>query len=56
MSCDIDALKQQIQELRQKLKEIAENKSFTDPEVVGASQMLDVLLNEYERLLRKKKM
>jgi hypothetical protein len=33
---------------------VAEKNQLSDPEVVGASKILDAMLNEYEKLLRKK--
>ena len=52
---DIEDLKNHIQELRSKLKSITENRKLCDPEVIGASQLLDSLLVEYEKMLIKKK-
>jgi stage 0 sporulation regulatory protein len=43
-----------IAELRAKLNKIAEGKNMTDPEVVAASQMLDAVLNEYQKLMKDK--
>jgi len=43
-----------IAELRTKLNKIAEGKNMTDPEVVAASQMLDAVLNEYQKLMKDK--
>ena len=54
MAPSIEELKNQIQILRKKMKDLADNHELTDPEVVGASQMLDVLLVEYEKLLINK--
>jgi hypothetical protein len=51
---DIEALKQEIEKLREHLKEVGMKYQMTDPEMVGASQLLDALLNEYEKLLRGK--
>ncbi len=34
--------------------ELIKEKSYSDPEVVSASQLLDVVLNEYHRLMSKK--
>lgn len=45
-------LKEQIKHLRTKLQEITKNRKLTDPEVIGASQMLDALLNEYQKSVR----
>jgi hypothetical protein len=33
---------------------MSEGKSMTDPEVLSASQMLDAVLNEYQRLMKDK--
>jgi hypothetical protein len=51
---DLERLKKEIEQLRAHLHEVAQNRQLTDPEVVGASQLLDAMLNEYEKLLRKK--
>ncbi|CVK17817.1 aspartyl-phosphate phosphatase Spo0E family protein [Sporomusa sphaeroides] len=47
-------LQAMIEKMRDKLHEIAKDKSLTDMEVVRASQMLDVLLNEYQQMLKNK--
>jgi hypothetical protein len=47
-------LQEMIEKLRSKMNEVALKKTLTDPEVVRASQMLDVLLNEYQRMLTEK--
>lgn len=52
---DIIILEIQIGELRSRIKKLAEKKEFTDPEVIGTSQMLDEALLEYEKILRKLK-
>ena len=54
MSMELDRLIKQIEELRTELSLLAYNKTFTDHEIIAASQMLDVVLNEYDRILRKK--
>lgn len=43
-----------IEQLRAKMNEIALGKTLTDPEVVRASQLLDVLLIEYQKMLNEK--
>ncbi len=53
-SDEIFELKQHIQQLRKELNELIENRRLTDPEVVGASQILDALMVEYEKILKKK--
>lgn len=54
MAKELDNLLQQIERLRQDLHALIADKSLTDPEVVSASQMLDAVLNEYERFLSKR--
>ena len=50
-----EELEIKINELRVLLHElICDNNMLTDPETVTASQMLDGLLNEYNKILRKK--
>jgi hypothetical protein len=55
MNAELDRLIKQIEELRQELHQLAHAKTFTDPEIIAASQMLDVVLNEYDRILQRKK-
>ena len=43
-----------IENLRDKLIKIAEDKQFTDPDVLAASHMLDAMLNEYQKLMKEK--
>lgn len=40
-----------IEGLRSKMLKIKEGKSYTDPEVVAASQELDAVLDKYQELL-----
>lgn len=47
-------LQEMIEKLRGKLHDISQGKPLTDVEVVRASQMLDVLLTEYQRMLEEK--
>jgi len=51
---DLEEVLKSIDELRAKLTQIASGRKLTDPEVVSASQMLDVLLNEYQKLMKDK--
>jgi len=51
----LEELIEQIEELRLNLIKIKEGKSFTDPEVLAASQELDVVLHRYQVMLMKKK-
>jgi len=46
---------EQIEGLRAKLIKIQEGKYFTDPEVVAASQDLDVVLNKYQVKIKDEK-
>ncbi|MDF2571532.1 MAG: Sporulation stage 0, Spo0E-like regulatory phosphatase [Sporomusa sp.] len=43
-----------IEKLRREMNDIAQGKTLSDSEVVRASQMLDVLLVEYQRMLAEK--
>lgn len=51
---ELNELQEMIEKLRSKMNEVALRKALTDPEVVRASQMLDVLLTEYQRMLNEK--
>ncbi|SHI12293.1 aspartyl-phosphate phosphatase Spo0E family protein [Desulfosporosinus lacus] len=53
MSQTINHLIKQIEELRLNLIKIKEGRSYTDPEVVAASQALDEVLDKYQELLLK---
>ena len=50
---ELDELIKQIEELRLSMVKIKEGRSFTDPEVVTASQMLDAVLDRYHVMLMK---
>jgi stage 0 sporulation regulatory protein len=43
-----------IEDLRDKLSKLLEEKGTIDPEVIIASEMLDCLINEYYKLLKNK--
>ena len=47
----IEKLIEEIERLRLYMIQIKEGKSFTDPEVVAASQELDVALDKYQEML-----
>lgn len=47
----IEKLIEEIERLRLYMIQIKEGKSFTDPEVVAASQALDAVLNKYQQML-----
>lgn len=51
---ETEKIMKQIEELRANLYKIVDGRTFTDQEVVAASQKLDVVLNEYYRLLKLK--
>lgn len=44
-------INEQIEELRSNMIKIKEGKSFMDPEVIAASQMLDAVLDKYQEML-----
>lgn len=46
---------EKIEELRKEMDDLAKTKGFLNPEVIKASHRLDAALNEYEKLLQKKK-
>ena len=50
---ELDELIKQIEELRLSMIKIKEGKSFSDPEVITASQMLDAVLDKYQVMLMK---
>lgn len=49
---DLEEVLKSIEELRSKLNKVAEGRKLTDPKVLSASQMLDALLNEYQKLMK----
>ncbi|GAA0769357.1 aspartyl-phosphate phosphatase Spo0E family protein [Clostridium subterminale] len=50
----IDKMDKKVCEMRQNLQKlISEKTNLLDPEVIIASQKLDVVLNEYHTILRK---
>ena len=51
---DLEDVLKSIEELRIKLNKIANGQKLTEPEVLSASQMLDALLNEYQKLMKDK--
>lgn len=52
----IDKTVQTIEELRQLMYQVMNEKdALTDPDLVALSQEIDKLLNEYNKLIRKKK-
>ncbi|TGE34390.1 aspartyl-phosphate phosphatase Spo0E family protein [Desulfosporosinus sp. Sb-LF] len=49
-----EELIKQIEELRLNMIRIKEGKSYTDPEVLAASQELDAILDKYQEVMLKK--
>lgn len=56
MSQSLNELIKQIEELRLKLIRAKDGRTYTDPEVIAASQALDEVLDKYQELLHKSKM
>ncbi|WP_207953178.1 aspartyl-phosphate phosphatase Spo0E family protein [Paenibacillus agricola] len=54
MESEYDSLIEKIETLRAEMVELIKIKHITDPEVIAASQMLDVVLNEYYLIIMKK--
>ena len=50
---ELQELIKQIEELRSTMIKLKEGKSYTDPEVITASQMLDAVLDKYQEMLIK---
>ena len=55
MSVTIDELIKQIEVLRLELINIKVGKAYTDPDVITASQKLDMVLNKYQEFMRLNK-
>lgn len=53
-SCLKLTIYEQIEELRLKMQEIASDKDLTDMRVVGISERLDVLINEFYKIKSNK--
>ncbi|MGC7872317.1 aspartyl-phosphate phosphatase Spo0E family protein [Desulfosporosinus sp. FKB] len=51
---ELEEIMKQIEELRRSMVKLKEGKGLTDQEVVTASQMLDVVLNEYYKVLKSR--
>ena len=52
---ELEELIKQIEELRSIMIKIKEGRSYTDPEVITASQELDAVLNKYHEMMLKNK-
>lgn len=51
---DIEELIKRIEELRLNMFKAKEGRSYTDPEVLAASNALDDVLDKYQEMLMKK--
>ncbi len=51
---DLNKLKEMIEKLRVELHGISMGRLLTDPQVIKASEKLDTLLVEYQKMLRDK--
>ena len=51
---ELKKLIKEIESLRSKMIKIKEGKSYSDPEVVAASQELDAVLDKYQVMLMEK--
>ena len=51
---EIEELIKRIEELRLNMIKVKEGRSFTDSEVVAASQELDAVIDKYQVMLMKK--
>ena len=52
---ELEELIKQIEELRLRMIKTKEGKSYTNPEVITASQELDAVLNKYHEIMMKNK-
>jgi len=50
---ELEELIKQIESLRSEMIKTKECKSYSDPEVVAASQELDAVLDKYQVMIRK---
>jgi hypothetical protein len=53
ISGKLEELIKQIEELRSIMIKLKEGRSYTDPEVITASQELDVVLDKYQEMMMK---
>lgn len=51
---ELEDILTKIEELREKLNRLTEQKALTSPEVIEASQQLDTVLNQYMKVVKKK--
>lgn len=52
---EVDSILRQIESFRKELESIINAKGIEDPDVMAGSRMMDAMLNEYYKLLKKKK-
>lgn len=50
----IEELLKQVEELHLSMVQIKENKSLIDQEIITESQILDIILNNYQEVLMKR--
>lgn len=51
---ELHDIMEKMEKLRQELNEIATQKRIIDAEVITVSKQLDAIINQYQKLLRKK--
>ncbi|EIW17253.1 MULTISPECIES: aspartyl-phosphate phosphatase Spo0E family protein [Pelosinus] len=53
---EIEEILNKVEELREKLNKLAQNKNekLTDPKIIAVSRELDILLNTYHKLMTNK--
>lgn len=51
---DLAEVLKSIEDLREKIDDMTENRSLTDPQAMYASRMLDGVLNEYQKIMKEK--
>jgi len=50
---ELEELIKQIEELRSRMIKAKEGRSYTDPELIAASQELDAVLDKYQEMMMK---
>jgi len=53
--CKLEELENLIEQLRIKMYKVAEDKAYTNPEVVKVSEELDAVLVKYQNIYRQQK-
>ena len=54
MTSELQLLKDRIHQARQRLEQLWDNTNRTSPEVLEAADEVDLLLNEYDLLLKQR--